>query len=117
MLGPPDCRSAGIDLLACLKAAEENILPRHGLGEAARCPETQAVGLLKALLKASQDDGTLYQLTDYDWLLLYERLRAYAEPRMARVRGAWRRAKRPGSSHEDGAGSRGRWPQPPGRHG
>jgi hypothetical protein len=39
----------------------------------------QAVALLKTLLKASQDDGTLYQLTDYHWLLLYESLRVYAE--------------------------------------
>ncbi len=39
----------------------------------------EAVALLKALLKANQDDGTLYQLTDYHWLLLYESLRVYAE--------------------------------------
>ena len=39
----------------------------------------QAVALLKALLHASQDDGTLYQLTDYHWLLLYESLRVYSE--------------------------------------
>ena len=36
MLGPPCCRPAGTDLLACLEAAEyTNILPHPGLGEAA----------------------------------------------------------------------------------
>ena len=39
----------------------------------------QAMALLKALLHASQDDGALYQLTDYHWLLLYESLRVYSE--------------------------------------
>jgi len=39
----------------------------------------EAVALLKGLLKASEDDGTLYQLTDYHWLLLYESLRVYSE--------------------------------------
>jgi hypothetical protein len=33
MVGPPCYRPAG-KLLACLKAAERNILPHHGLGEA-----------------------------------------------------------------------------------
>jgi hypothetical protein len=41
------------------------------------CDECGA--LLKALLKASDDDGTLYQLTDYHWLLLYESLKLYTE--------------------------------------
>ncbi len=34
MVGPPCCRPAGTDLLACLEAAERNILPHRGLGEA-----------------------------------------------------------------------------------
>jgi hypothetical protein len=34
MVGPPCCRPAG-ELLACLEAAERNILSHHGLGEAA----------------------------------------------------------------------------------
>jgi len=33
MVDPPCCHPADTDLLACLEAAERNILPHHGLGE------------------------------------------------------------------------------------
>jgi len=46
----------------------------------------EAVAILKALLKASRDDGTLYQVTDYHWLLLYESLRVFAEVENDRAR-------------------------------
>jgi hypothetical protein len=38
-----------------------------------------AVGVVKRLTQANADGSTLYQLTDYHWLMLYEALQHYCE--------------------------------------
>ena len=48
--------------------------------QAAQCfPLPLATDTLRRLLAASRDPGTVYRITDYGWLLLYDCLKSYCE--------------------------------------